>query len=239
MRNVQPKVTLRPLFSALAALFIVLSPAAASSAEAGDLASAASEPRFSEEHAYRAVVDLDELERPALSLSNPYGDRSITLRIFAWSTRVEGHRTHVLHLEAGGTSTMTLDGPLSFDRLAIRSASPFLAELESAGGQRQLLEITARDGKGAFNKSFGFSCSGDWTLTCLNCSHGPFTAPGFVIPIGNVYWKMNRPAANPWQTIGDQGITATWHPEQDCPVSVTNSLGDTYSVYIDPVSSPF
>ena len=235
MRNVQPRVPLRhPLLLALAALFIAMTPATASSAETGDLAAAA-EPRFSEEHAYRAVVDLGEFERPALSLSNPYGDRSITLRIFVWSTRVEGHRTHVLHLEAGGMSTITLDGVLSFDRLAIRSASPFLAELESAvDGKRQLLEVTARDGKGSFEK-FGFSCSGDWTLTCLNCPHGPFTAPGFVIPIGNVYWKRNRPAANPWQTIGDQGITATWHPEMDCPVAVTNSLGDSYSVYIDPV----
>ncbi len=234
MRNFLPNVSLRhPLLLALATLFMTLTSAAASHAAAGDLASAAAEPRFSEEAAYRAVVDPSELERPVLSLSNPYGDRSITLRVFAWSTRIEGHRTHVLHLEAGGTSTMTFDGPLSFDRLAIRSAAPFLAELESAAdGRRQMLQVEARDGKGSFNK-FGFSCSGDWTLTCLNCSHGPFTAPGFVIPIGNVYWKQNRPAVNPWETIGDQGITATWQHASDCPVSVTNSLGDTYSVYID------
>lgn len=235
MRNVLLKASLRPLpLAALATCCFALTLTAVSPAAADGLTTAAAEPRFGEEHAFRAVVDLSELDRPAVSLSNPYGDRSITLRIFAWSTRVEGHRSQILHLEAGGRSTLTLDGPLAFDRLAVRSATPFLGELESlSGGQRQPLEVVARDGRGTFNK-VGFSCSGDWTLTCLNCSHGPFTAPGFVIPIGNVYWQQNHPAANPWQTIGDQGITATWHHEQDCPVSVTNSLGDTYSVYIDP-----
>ena len=231
MRNVQPRVSLhRPHLLALAALFIFLAPAAG----AGDFASAEAKPRFSEEDAYRAVVDLSKLELPTLSLSNPYGDRSITLRVFAWSTRVEGHRTQILHLEAGGTSTMTFEGPISFDRLAVRGASPFLAELENAAdGKRQTLGVVARDG--GFEKFGGFSCSGDWTLTCLNCSHGPFTAPGIVIPIGNVYWKQNRPGVNPWETVNDQGLTATWQHEMDCPVSVTNSLGDTYSVYIDPV----
>ena len=241
MRNVQSQVSLgHSLLVALTALFIALTPAAASSAEVGELAGAVAKPSFSEEHAFRAAVDLDELEQPALSLSNPYGDRSITLRVFAWSTRVEGHRSQTLHLEAGGTSTMTFDGLLSFDRLAVRSDSPFLAELEDAAdGQRQLLEVTARDGRGSFDK-IGFDCSGDWTLTCLNCPHGPFTAAGFVMPIGRVYWRLNRPTGIPWQTIGDQGITATWHHDTDCPESVTNSLGDTYSVYIDPVPpNPF
>ena len=244
MRHDSPKAFLprHARLLALLAVCIILSPSEAALARVGQAASAQggdaahTGPRFGAEQAYRVLVDPSDLESPELSLTNPHGDRSIAVRVFAWSSRVESHRTVVLHLEAGATSTMTLDGPSTFDRLSIRSDSAFVAELRSTvDGSRRQLPVTGLDGSG-FLEKISLGCSGDWTLTCLNCPHGPFTAPGFVLPIGRVYWRLNRPTGTAWETIGDQGILAWWNADDtDCPVTVTNSLGDTYSVYIDPV----
>ncbi len=84
-------------------------------------------------------------------------------------------------------------------------------------------------------------CTGNWTLTCLSggCQNlGPFTAAGQLKVDEDlnhlVSWNLNTPTGN-YTTQNPQELTATWYApgtsgSSQCPTSVTNSLGHTYTI---------
>ncbi|MEM8964503.1 MAG: hypothetical protein AAGD38_23655, partial [Acidobacteriota bacterium] len=88
---------------------------------------------------------------------------------------------------------------------------------------------------------FLFPCHGMWTLTCINCSHPPATSAGYIMNGTRVFWNLNEPTGVPYQTINHQGITANWSNVglDGCPIQVSNSLGDIYSVSIQTNPDPF
>ncbi|MEM8964718.1 MAG: hypothetical protein AAGD38_24750 [Acidobacteriota bacterium] len=165
------------------------------------------------------------LDDALLTVLNPHLDRTIGVEVALSSSTEPAERTYRLELEAGGHTILVIDGSVIFDRLSATSTDHFDVELLRADGRR--LE---RSGPRVATRSSSITCSGQWTLTCINCTGGPYTHTGWVESGDQVYWNLNTPTGS-WTTIGDQGITATWYPgPSGCPVMVTNSVGYTYSI---------
>lgn len=194
------------------------------------------------EPVYSATASLAELSLPILRVTNPDAERSITVQLRS-SDPVDGvgsRRSAAVELEAGGTFTTVL--PEGFRHLRVTSKDSFSFEIEDADtGRRHFqsasqLETSAK-GDRVFTKD-GIpgcteKCDGNWTLTCQNCSYGPYTHNGLVLYCAGtyrVYWNLNQPIGN-WHTEGS-GIEAWWDDTDNdgCPEEVTNELGHTYTI---------
>lgn len=194
---------------------------------------------------YRAGADLAGHGLPIVGVSNPSSERFVTVEVLARAGSGSS-RIYRLTLEPGGSSDLGLGA--GFAQVSLISKDPFVGELlgARAGASRQL---TVSEGPYATAERSQLAkageefclpeCFGDWTLTCQNCSFGPYTEEGRVEcsslygTANRVYWNQNVPTGA-WTTIGDQDITATWGElEYGCPTEVTNSLGHTYTVEID------
>ena len=202
------------------------------------VASAVSAWTAPEESQFRATADLTDTKLPVLSLSNP-NPSLIEVRVLAIRAANGELRSYRIRLEPLGSSTLSLESAEGFSHLTMSSTDPFSASLEKSA-KEPAREIPVRDLRspdkiGDECQLPFLECNGVWTLTCTNCSHGPFVDEGFVLSNRRVYWRNNAPCSPhvPWKTCTSQGLTATWSPTSGCPSSVTNSLGDTYSVDID------
>lgn len=212
------------------------------------------------ENAFRASVDITGLAAPMISVTNPSGDRFATVQVVAWSAASGESRWFLLGLEPNGASTLSLEGVDVFNSLSLVSKEAFGAEVLSGENDgRQALNVQRGAERELQNKST--DCNDIWTLTCTSsptnvacgsdtcgsCEYcgldpnnqlaclplGPYSASGRVENGNQVYWSQNTPTGA-WTTVGDSSITATWTPVAGCPISVTNSLNHSYSVFIPP-----
>lgn len=199
---------------------------------------------------FQSSSDLQADGAHWITVSNPYSDRSIAVQVRAITDQVKA-RSIAVELAAGDSASFDLQ-PGAIQLLAT-STDSFQVQVEDLNsGALMSPEVkAARTGRNprtneplAAAKSMTTHCQGDWTLTCASsgCSGlGPFTHEGrvdrFTVWVGNrplhthnVYWNLNTPNGN-YKTINHQGLTATWGPGPGiCPVTVTNSLGHTYTV---------
>lgn len=199
---------------------------------------------------HQATVDLRKIELPLVSITNPSLDAAVTVEVQGRSRQGGVVRSHLIHIEPLGTSTISLELGKRLSSLAVLSAGAFNVEMSSARSSftfdvpvvaepliASLKEDCGGPGGGG-GPACSTRCSKDWTLTCASggCSGlGPYTHHGEVRcssanVADQVYWNLNTPTGS-WTTIGDQSITATWTDiVNGCPTEVTNSLGHTYDI---------
>lgn len=218
--------------------------------EPGDLVSFEGAP-----HVFYVASEIDASQVQLVTVSNPSGKDSIVVQLRAITEQAEAR---VLAAQLAPLDEVSFDLQAGAVRVLATSEAPFHLDLFDDSGVQRLPMEKARTGRnprtnGAAVEGHGKGlgpdsrtvCDDDWTLTCDSggCSGlGPFTHAGRVeqeliyiggIPIpvlSSVYWNLNTPTGN-YTTKAPGPLTATWYTSGgNCPTSVTNSLGHTYTV---------
>ncbi len=205
------------------------------------------EPPFLEpgasEPVYHTLLDLEGIELPILTLSNPSSDR--TLELQATAVAGDDHRRSLtLEIEAGGNLTVSLESSPAFAKLTIVARGPFTGELADArsdvvkplpvavhGAEPEARERSA-------DKGGTLVCGGDWTLTCIypsNCNYTSPALPGEVIldnGVHKVTWNQQYWTGD-WTTSNSAGCWVNWREDPlkpGCPKSARNCYWQLYSV---------
>ena len=191
---------------------------------------------------HQAAVDLSKFEQPVLTLSNRSEDAVVELRLLALDDDSGTVRDFVIHLEAGGSTDLSLAAKDRFDYLSILADGAFTSLVEDAAGLkvRKMVEVVDLTAPASpLSKSTEQVCGGDWTLTCISpssCSYQATHAGEVYLETPHtylVYWNLNQPIGS-WTTIGAGNCVVSWSRDfwnEGCPKTAYNHCTEeTYLV---------
>lgn len=196
-------------------------------------------PATGSEARFGTQMDIGHMSEPLLSIVNPH-EEQLAVDVLALDEDGDRHRSHRLHLEAGGASLLGLQGDVQFERLILSAERRFAADVEDALSGETLAARVSPLGE-ALAKGFEADpvttrCDGTWNLSCIsptNCNVVTGYRPGRVENGDQVYWNLNTPTG-PWTTVGS-GCWAVWYNvlSNGCPSRVVNCANQTYAVSHD------